>query len=125
MTWVHWDTIDFTVGAEGTRPTEEYLPSGILYRIVNKWQENREMRIQSLCHDSFVYVIVHLGLICREMRIQPLGPQTGIKKNHSCYILNKDRSTWSESRMVKKIGIDRHIKPKDCLGIAENCEKLF
>ena len=26
--------------------------------------------------------------------------------------------------MVKKIGIDRHIKPKDCSGIADNCEKV-
>ena len=26
--------------------------------------------------------------------------------------------------MVKKIGIDRHIKPKDCPGSAENCEKV-
>ena len=54
----------------------------------------------------------------------PLGPQTVLKRIIVVFILNRDRNTWSEIRMVKIIEINRHINPKDCSGIAENCEKV-
>ena len=69
------DAIDFPVGAEELDLPRSICPVDIVQNSEHRWQDNREMRIQSLGHDLFVYVARHMELICREMRSHPWIPR--------------------------------------------------